>query len=364
MKFSCTKENFAKGLSVVSHVAGRNANLPILDNILITAQQGVLTFTSTNLEVGIRSRIRGKVDIEGAFTVQAKLLAEYISLLPNERIDVELNDQVLQMKCAGHATAIRGMSAEEFPLIPEVKRVKEVTIQAEILKDAIQKTAFAVAMDDTRPEISGVLFSLSEKSLTLAATDSYRLAEKTIPVEKSSEALRIILPLRTLQDLLRVLGEAEMVQFYLGESQILFVIGETEIVSRLIEGQYPDYKQIIPTAYTTRVTASTDQLVTAIKTAGLFSKSGVNDIHIQIRPKERQLEIHGANAQLGEDTSTLAVEVEGKENSIVFNYRYLLEGLTSLDGEEVMLDLINPTNPGVVRPKSSDGAIYIVMPIK
>ena len=208
-----------------------------------------MVFTSTNLEVGIRSRIRGKIDIEGSFTVQAKLLAEYVSLLPNERIDVELKDQILHLKCAGHATAMKGISSEEFPLIPEVKREKEVIVQAAALKEAIQKTAFAVATDDTRPEISGVFCAQSEKLLTLAATDSYRLAEKTIPVEKSSGSFRLILPLRTLQDLLRVLGEEEMAQFYLSDNQILFVVGETEIVSRLIEGQYPDYKQIIPTEY-------------------------------------------------------------------------------------------------------------------
>lgn len=366
MKLLCTQENLKRGLNLVSHIASKNVTLPILSNVLLKAEQGVLTLLTTNLEMGIICTVRGKIEKEGSFTVQARLLNDYISLLPNEKVDIELVNQELKIQCKNSKTTIKGIEASEFPLIPQVESKDAHLIKIKDFKDALSQVAFAVAFDESRPEINGVYMNFQDNKLTMAATDSYRLAEKTVVLDKSSGKKQgVIIPLRTIHELIRVLGdESEQLAIAINENQIQFSYGDVNVISRLVEGQYPDYKQIIPKEYLTKVAVDTTEFIKVIKAASLFCKPGVNDVVFTFSPTGHKIDVSAVNVQLGENTSTLEGQVEGEENNIVFNSRYILEGLQNIGSEEVVLEINKSVNPGLLRPKDGNDYVYIIMPIK
>ena len=367
MKFSCTQENLARGLSVVTHVAGKNVNLPVLSNVLIKAEGGVIRLLTTNLEIAVNTLIRGKVEKEGQFTVQAKLLGDYVTLLPKERVDVELRDKELYISCGSQHTSLRGSSAEEFPLVPEFEKKGKYVVGAIEFKIALSQSLFAVATDETRPEISGLLFRFSDKDLVLVGTDSYRLAERRLGLQLSAGTHEVIVPYRSLAEIARIIVEdEETVAIYWSENQLMFVCGETELTTRVIEGHYPDYQQIIPKNHHTRGVVDVEEFMNLVKTAGLFSRSGVHDIRLEFYPAKKEIVIQSQNSQVGENRSVLKSEdLSGTENTITFNYRYLVEGLSSMRSDKVALELIDDANPGVVRPLEKEKEyLYMVMPIK
>jgi DNA polymerase-3 subunit beta len=385
MRFSCTQENFSQGLAAVSHVASKNVNLPILNNILIKVEEGVIRLSTTNLEIGVSCTVRGKVEEEGTFTVPARVLADYVSLLPSEKVDVVLKDDQLDIQCNNYQTKIKGEAASEFPLIPQVNKQKPLVVEAGDFLKGLQQVVFATAMSETRPEISGVLlnFRASEKKLILAATDSYRLAEKRINLKQSGgNDRRIIVPTSALQELQRILSnlsrakdltnevEDNNLEIHLNDNQILFVYNNVELISRLVEGQYPDYTSIIPGNFHTQVIIAVSDLVKAVKSSSLFVKAGINDISLEFKP-ESEIIVSSLNAQVGENVSHLEANITGDDNSVVLNYRYFLDGLQALDSSEVVMDIIDNNTPVVLKPvlpAAAEGIdrdyLYLIMPIK
>lgn len=366
MKFSCTQENLNWGLNVLSHLATKNVSLPILNNILIKTKEGGLALSATNLEIGITCRIRGKIEEEGEFTVPANLLTNYISLLGETRIDVSTEGKELIILTANQKTKIKGEEASEFPVIPEVAKTNEYICEHESFKNALTKVAFAASLDDTRPEIAGILFNFTEHHLILAATDSYRLAEKKISLVQGKESTMVIVPQRTTTEILRILGflQEKEIKIYLSENQLLLSGENVEIVSRLIEGNYPAYQQIIPKTSRTEAKINKDDLIKLIKTASLFSKTGINDVHLFFSTEKQKITISAVNNQLGENITEFNVHLSGEDNDIVFNYRYLLDGLTSLEGEEILIKIIDNANPGVFLSPKEENHLYLVMPIR
>lgn len=368
MKFTCTQENLNRGLNLASHIANRNTTLPILNNVLIKATGGVINLSTTNLEIGIAAQLRGKVEKEGEFTVQAKLLTDYINLLPRENVELELDDQTLYLKCGKYKTFIKGVAATDFPLIPEMERKESVTLKSGDLKNALGQVVFAVALDESRPEISGVLFSFSGKTLTIVGTDSYRLAEKKVKLNSSTaEDKKLIIPLRTLQEVHRILIDSpdEEITIYLNDNQILFKLNnEVELTSRLVEGQYPDYQQIIPTMSKTKAKVRTAELNRVVKSVSLFCKPGINDVKLDFKTDKNELVVSAVNSAVGENLVTVEAELTGDDNEAVFNYRYLLDGLNNLDSEEIEIELVSAATPGLIKPVKRDDYLYIVMPIR
>lgn len=363
MKFSCTQENFSRGLNTVSHIASKNVSLPVLNNVLITAEKGVIKLTTTNLEIGINCQVRGKIEKEGKITTQAKLLADYVNSLPNERVDLAVEGDNLKIKCGQAQTNIKGSSVEDFPLIPKVERKKSFSLKTGDFKKAITQVIYAAASDETRPEISGIFVKCAANEIIMAATDSYRLAEKRVKSQKTSQSEGVIVPAKTLMELNRVLNEeTEEINFFINDNQALFIFNGIEMVSRLIEGQYPDYQQIIPTGGKTKVEVNTQEFIKRVKTTSLFCKPGINDISLEI--KKEEIIVSASNSQLGQNVSNLTAKVEGEENSIVFNYRYLLDGLASIETEELILELTDNASPGLIRPKGLGDYTYIIMPIR
>lgn len=373
MKITCTQENLNFGLQTTGHLANKNVNLPILNNVLLEAKEGILKLSSTNLEIGISGFVRCKVDNEGSFTVDARLLSDYVNLLNNDQVKIELKtDDFLQISCGNSETKIKGLVSDDFPVIPKIEKERPYGVKTADFKNALSQVIFAISTSETRPEISGILmcFNKQKGKLTIVGTDSYRLAEKTLNLEKNQDEKEVIVPAKTLQELLRILNnlsgqssESEDLNIYLSDNQILFTCGNVELISRLIEGQYPDYKQIIPNNFKTKVVASSSELAKIIKTVALFSKSGIFDINLLFEPSQG-IVAKSANTQIGESTSILEVAYEGELNETVLNYRYLLDALNNIGADEVEISLIDNNIPCILRPKGDDSYLHIIMPIK
>lgn len=371
MKITCTQENLNQGLNITGHLVNKSVNLPILNNLLIEAKEGQIKLLSTNLEIGISTLIRGKIEQQGVFTVDSKLLADYVSLLPKDNVEMELvKDDFLNVKCKNNNTRIKGIPADDFPVIPEIEKKDPFVVSIKELKMAISQVLFAVSNNDTRPEISGVLMAFGDNKLILVGTDSYRLAEKKISASGSSKQMQVIVPLKTLQELLRILSamkedsELENLDIYISDNQILFVIDGIEMISRLVEGNYPDYKQIIPTDAKTKTEVNTNEFVKIIKTTALFSKVGIFDIKLEFLPENKSIVVSSNNIQVGESVSELEVGFSGEKNNTTLNYRFLLDGLSNIGSSEITLDVIDNNVPCVMKPKGDDSYLYIIMPIK
>ncbi|MEI7741305.1 MAG: DNA polymerase III subunit beta [bacterium] len=370
MRLSCTQENLHQGLSLVCHLPTKNVNLPILHNILIRAQEKVFVLSATNLEIAITATIRGKVDEPGEFTIPGKLFSDYTTLLPTERVDLSLTGQSLEIRCGTYSTKIRGVPATEFPLVPSVELKHEFHVEVDDLRGALAQTLFAVASHESRPELCGIYFLFSGSTLTFAATDSFRLAEKVIPLlEPAAEEVKCIMPSRTAAEVFRILGimredleAGSKVSIGLSDNQIVVRIGGTELVSRAIEGNYPEYKVIIPTVTRTEVVISKELLLPAIKNASLFSRSGLCDVTLSVG--QNSITLSSNDQQTGENSVTLEAEVQGDLNTLTVNHRYLLDGIQSVSGDKVRLKIIDGGNPMVVAPEGETGHLYIVMPIR
>jgi|SRR6056297_160000 len=378
MKFVSLKENLKQGLFVVSHVAGKNVNLPILNNVLIKTEDKNIKLITTDLEIGVVNTVRGKVEQEGSFTVNSRMISDYVNLLPNKKIEIEKQEESLKLNCDNYNTKIKGQTAEDFPLIPTVEKKNRIDVNINDLKKSLNQVGFAVASGDSRVELSGVLFSFEKNKLTLAATDSYRLAEKQIDIKTETqeeiERKKIIVPSKTIQELLRILsglkengeiqGDKQEINFYISDNQILFTTESTELVSRLIEGQYPDYKQIIPENTKTSTVVNRSELIRAVKTSSLFSKNGVNDINLDFPEGKDQMVVSSTSGQTGENIVEIEAKNSGKDNGIIVNYQYLLDGLKTIEEEEVKIEVMDNNTPCIVRPVQNPQYLYIIMPIK
>ncbi len=374
MKFSCTQENLNQILNIVSHIASKNNNLPILSNILIKTENKNINISATNLEVGITSLLRGKVDVDGEILVDAKLLSNYISLLDKDRVDFELIGDDLKIECKKQKTKIKTQNTLDFPLIPKIEKSNPCVVSASKFKNAVYNIAFAVSNSDIRPEISGVFMSFLEKELVMVATDSYRLAEKKIDYldNKNSQNHQIIVPVKTIQEVSRIIsgfkGDVELVgddnlEIYIEENQIIFNYNGVELVSRLIDGQYPDYNQIIPTNFNTKIKVNTLDLIKAVKASSLFAKSGVFDIKM-IFSESNNLAISASSNQVGENNSSIDIEKNGPDGEITINYKYILDGLQNIQSEFVVIEIIDPNTPIIIKPEDINDYLYLIMPIR
>lgn len=369
MKLQILQENLKSGLFVVGHIAGKNPNLPILNNVMIDANEGNIRLVSTNLEIGVSCLLRGKVDQAGTFTVDAKIFNDFISVLPNKKIDVNLDGEKLHIETDGYQTKINGQNSEEYPLIPTVERSLGFRVDLQKFKEALAQVIFAVSNSNTRLELTGILLNFIQNKIVMVSTDSYRLAEKSLEVKRIGEGdVSVIIPAKTMQEVLRIIGGSKSsiseIEVYINENQILFTYDSIEIVSRLIEGQYPDYKQIIPNASKTEAKVVVSDLSRAIKAASLFTKSGVNDINLDLPLGKNKLIISSASGQTGENITELEAQVGGEDNGVVVNYRYLMDGLNSANNDIVEIKVVDGNTPLIIRPQGIDDYLYLIMPIK
>ncbi len=375
MKFIIRRENLKKGLSIVGHITSKNINLPILNNVLIRANSGGVELVSTNLEIGIVHKLRGKVENDGEFTVDSKTISEYVNFLAGDNVEINEVNEELKIECDNYKTKIKGESAKEFPLIPTLSGENYCICEIEDIKRALSQVIFSVSNNENRIELSGVLFSFFGSRLVLASTDSYRLAEKEIGINWQGEAIenqKFIVPAKTIQEFLRIISNfsdsdsseenINQVKIFISDNQIMFSIDSTDLVSRLINGNFPDYRQIVPEKFNTSVILNRNEFSRAIKAAAIFSKSGINDVGLDF--KGGKLVVYSSSGQSGESRIELSCEQNGSDNEIIVNFRYLLDGLNNINDDQINLKVISDNSPCMLSPTKEENYFYIVMPIR
>ena len=367
MHIICLQENLKQALNITEKIIGRNLTLPILNNFLLSIENNKLKISSTNLEIGINSWVAVKIQEKGNITVPARLLTDFINNLPNEKVELKVKNQQLEVRSKKFKAILKGLSADDFPIIPKIKEKPLIKVRGNILKNGLTQVVEMASLSESRPEISGIYMNFNKNSIKLAATDSFRLAEKNIEINSDNKGLKdqsLIIPQRTAQEINRILSEEDTeVEVVLSNNQILFDFGYAQVISRLIEGQYPDYQQIIPDDFITQVVVNREELINNIKIASLFSGK-INDIKISFKPKKSFLEILSKDVDIGENKSKVEAEIKGKDVEIIFNYKYLLDGLNNIFSDKVILGLNDASKPVVVRPVGDVSYTYVVMPIK
>lgn len=367
MKLSCSQKDLTFALNVVSLAVNASTTLPVLNNILLKAADKKLFLSATNLEIAINFAIPAEVKNEGSITVPAKLITHYVSFLTNKEMEMKVEDRLtLSLTSKSSQTKIKGISPEEFPVIPKIERESTIEIPAKILADAIDCTIFSAATSGTRPVLSGVYFHIEKDVLKMVATDSFRLAEKKIKLTKKVEQpVDCIVPVRTLLELGRILGmkeKEEMVIVNISKNQILFEIEGIELTSRLIEGKFPDYEKIIPRATKTKLQASAGELSLVTKRVSLFAKENNNSIKLAAT-NDGKLQIATDETSIGEEKAEVDVTVQGENNKVALNSQYLLDVLARLK-DEVSIEMDEKLTPIVVKPTKKDDYLYIIMPLK
>lgn len=373
MKVSCLQENLAKGLAIVGRAVATRSTLPVLSNILLSTDGSRLKLSATNLEVGINCWIGAKVEQEGATTVPARLLADFVNSLPPERIDLDLitRTQTLNLKCGRFEANIKGIDAQEFPLILVPEEDSRLTIKPEVLRQMIDQVAFAAATDESRPVLTGVLAEVADGKLTLAAADGYRLSVRPVGLEDADErTISVIIPARALQELRRIAGEQDQpVEMLIApnRNQVFFHMHDVDLVSQLVEGAFPDYRQIIPSNHTTRTIVNAADFLKAVRMAFIFARDAANIVRLQIIPGAdggpARLIVTATSAEHGDNVSELDAEVEGAPIEIAFNARYLIEALAAVDTPDVSLETRDPSSPGVIRPVNGSEFVHVIMPM-
>jgi len=365
MEIIILQKNLKKGIGIVQNIIGKNLTLPILNNILLIVEKKQLKLITTNLEIAIIHWTPCKVKKEGEITVPAKLFSNLINNLPDKKIEIKNKNNLLQIKCENFKPSIKGLEAKEFPIIPKIKDKPIIRIKASKLNQALSQIVNFTSLSDIRPEISGIFININSKQIKFVATDSFRLGEKTISFKGDKIKKSIIIPLKTIQELIRILTEEneEMVEISVEQNQILFKTSNSQIISRLIEGSYPNYEQLISKKFDTSLILDTNEFLNAVKVTSLFS-SKINDIRLKVMPKKSLVEIFAQDAEIGENISQVKGEIKGKDIEIIFNHRYLLDGLNNIDSDKVMLGLNGETSPGIMKPVGDPSFVYVIMPIK
>lgn len=360
MKLHVTQENLSKALNSVARVASTRGTLPILSNVLLKTVNNRLSIAATNLDIAITHFIGSKVADEGAITVPARLMQDFVSSLPSGVIELKLDDNKLHITTDKYASTINGITAEDFPVMPAITKGQEWTIDGKILKHGLQQVIVAASNDEARPVLTGVYFHSFEGSLYLVATDSYRLAEKKLMPVK--EDVQLLIPASAMQDLLRILSDREEpLEVTHDDQQVLFRAGDVELVTRLIDGKYPDYRKLIPATFAVQASLKRSELANITKVSSLFARESAGSVTINV--ESDQVSIRSIASQLGENTSSANATVKG-EGSITLNSRYLLDGLGALSGEEVAFSFNGKLEPSILRDPAADDYLHVIMPLK
>ena len=368
MKLSVMQENLARGLSVVSRAVS-NRSLPVLTNVLLKTEDGGLKLTATNLEIGITYWVPGKIEVDGATSVPARLLTDLVNSLPgSEPINLELAEgETLHIRAGRFESNIKGIPAEDFPTVQTAGERPITRVAQKVLRQALDETAFAAATDEARPILTGVLAKFEGDQLTLAAADNYRIAVKTITVLDPVEETSVVIPARALHELARVLSDTdEPVSIVLAHSrnQLLFHIDGIDLVTRLIDGQYPNYQTVLPASHATRAVLDREELLRAVRPAALIAHESANIVKLGVGLDGDGAITVSANAEIGDHVGRVEAAIEGDGTTIAFNARFLADVLEKVDAEQFALELNGPLSPGVFKPIGDDRYVHVVMPLR
>jgi DNA polymerase-3 subunit beta len=370
MKVKILKESLLKGLDLVTRVSLKKVSLPILSTCLIETEKNFLKISATNLESGIIWWGLAKVEEEGKTCIDAKFFSNVISNLKEETLTLQTENHILKIEDKNVSLKIKGVNPEEFPIIPQKNSLEKISVNSEKLCESLRRIINIPSPSLGRPEISGILFSFEGDSLKLVATDSFRLAEKKIRLSPPlSKAYSLILPQSAAKEIVGIFGKEESeINLYLTPNQIFVESLARELphpkvlfTSKLIEGEYPNYQEIIPKKFKTKARLNREEFLSQVKAASLFSGK-INEIKLNLNKKEGKIEILSQNPDYGEFKSEILSKIEGEDISISFNYKFLIEGISSFEEREFDFLLTDPEGPAILKP--SEDYFYILMPIK
>jgi DNA polymerase-3 subunit beta len=381
VRVSCLQENLAWGLAVVGRAVASRSTLPVLGNVMLSTDAGRLKLSATNLEIGVNCWVGAKVQEEGSTTVPARLLIDFVNSLPPEQIDMALTvrTQELSLRCSRFEANIKGIDAQEFPIIPTADDGGSfIRLERKSLRRMIDQVAFAAASDESRPILTGVLVKFEADRLVMAAADGFRLSVRSEPIPKLvADLTSVIIPARALTELARISappgpvadeGE-EFVEVMItpARNQILFHMKDVDLVSQLIEGNFPDYNQIIPKEHATRSVLEVAPFLKAVRVSSLFAREAANTVRLQVEPggelSPGQLVITATSAELGSNVSDMDAMVEGEAIEIAFNARYLIDVLSVVDAAKVILETTNASSPGLLQPVGDQSFTHVIMPM-
>ncbi len=373
MKLSCLQENLNRGLGIVGRAVATRTTLPITNNVLLATDQSRLKLVATNLEMAISCWIGAKVEEEGAITVPARLLTEFISALPNDKVDINLSPKTkaLELKCARFEARISGIDAKDFPPIPKVDEGITTKIEVEALHQGVSQVVFAAATEESRPVLTGVDANFEGDVLTLAAADGFRLAVYKLPLAVPvSQKTEVIIPARALAELNRLAGDQDdtiEIAVNPNKSQALFRLKNAELVSQLVQGAFPQYTQLIPQSYNSRVIVDVAEFLRATRTASIFARDGSGIVRLVVTPGGEltlgKVTVSARSEEIGDNVGEIDANVEGEEAKIAFNGKYLIDVLSVLHESQVALETTNPSSPGLIRPVGTDNYIHVIMPM-
>lgn len=374
MKISLMQEALQKGLAHVSRAVATRTSLPVLGNVLLATDRGRLKLAATNLEIGITYWVECQIEEEGQITVPARLLADFVGNLPNEPVKLEVDSRTLGLRVssARSKATVKGIDAEDFPAIPSVEGTPTASVSPELLREMIAQTAFAAATDESRPVLAGVLVRFEGQRLTLSAADGFRMAVRHGDLAAAAaEDVSVIVPARALNELARTMGDQEEtieVTVTANRNQLVCRAGNIEFLSRLIDGNFPDWRQILPSGYTTRAVVSREELQRAARLAAYFARDNNDIVKLSFEPGSGEYELGSltvsANAaEVGENATELDASVEGPANQIAFNVKYVNDVLSALRATQVAVEMQGPNNAGVLRPVGPDESTHVIMPM-
>ena len=372
MKVTSTQEALSRGLGIVGRAVAARSPLPITANVLLVSDGAKLKLSATNLEITMSCWIDATIEEEGAITVPARLLADFVNTLPNDRISLTVapRSRQVRVECARNEASIGGLDAEDFPPAPVVQEGIDVKIDAKALRQAIAQTVFAAATDDSRPVLTGVDTKFEEGMLTLAASDGFRLSVFKLPVASTVEATEIVVPSKALNELSRLLADEEgdiTMRTNAAKSQVLFRLQNSEMVSQLIQGTFPNFNQLIPGSYTSRATAEISEFLRETRIASVFARDGSGIVRLVVTPGEGvtvgKIVISARAEEVGDNEGEIDAIIEGEETKIAFNGRYLMDVLQVIDADRAIIETSSPSSPGVIRPVGDDTFVHVVMPM-
>jgi len=378
MKVSCNQTSLAQQLSIIGRLVSSKPGLPILANVLLETEDSKLKMTATDLEIGVHTWIGAEIKGDGKITIPARTFAEFVNSLPPEGVTLDLENQTLKVTTVNNSAQFNTLPPDDFPSVPGIDEGDILmSVPAHDLQVAINRVAFAAASDDSRPVLTGMKIEAEGTTLTLIAVDGFRLSRQILELDKSvKEKTDLLIPAKAMQELSRIISDTsdegskkknDVVEMYVlkDKNQVAFRYKEVDLVSRLIDGQFPEYKQIIPTGYQTKVEMETDQLQNAVRIVNIFARSTIgNKAIMEFNPDDSTVKVSASLAEVGQNESNFEAKVEGESLAIGFSGKFLTDMLSSIDGDTMIFEGSNPTAPGVFKSKGDDNYLHIIMPMR
>lgn len=364
MKVICARKDIFEGVQTAGRAVSPRTSLPILGHLLITAEEEKIRIAATDLEIGMECVVEAKIEEPGQMAVPAKTLTEILAALPDTDVTLSVDDtNTISLQCGTSDYSILGLPAEEFPMLPEIHPDVSLTVEYDALRDAIKRTSFAISQDESRAILTGILMQVTDDGAKLVSTDGHRLCLQECTVAESQGSVNAIIPGRAMNELTRIVPEGKgTIEVKIAASQVMFQIGETSLISRLIEGQFPNYEKVIPQEHNKKLTIPTDQLLQSVKRVEIVARENSHKTILGI--EDGTLTVTAESGNVGRAHEEVEVIKEGDDTKMAFNARYLLDVLNVIDTEAIDVELSGESNPAVIRPQGQFDYTYVLMPMQ